>query len=65
MDETQECVLNQKLNATPKQSLFGNLWLLGSILNAAEFPEKQRALSLLFGAMSWEPLIGSDEKPNV
>lgn len=49
----------RKLNVPAKQQMFGRLWRLGALLNGAEFPERDKALDLLFGAMSWEPLIAS------
>lgn len=57
--------IERKLSATPKENMFGRLWRLGALLNAADFPERDEAIEILFGAMSWEPLIESRNPPNV
>ncbi|MBK9497407.1 MAG: hypothetical protein IPO08_23375 [Xanthomonadales bacterium] len=54
--------IDRKLAATPKDQMFGRLWQLGTILHSADFPEREKAIDLLIGAMTWDPLIASKPK---
>jgi hypothetical protein len=51
-------ILDKRLNATPKQHLFGNLILLEELIRRVKDPELQIMMQhRIEGAMSWEPLI--------